>query len=319
MFKAFSMAAVVLTLGLSLVTGDAMAAKRLGSGKSTGMQRESVTQPHTPHQAPAQPGVASASQPTAAAAAAPAAAASKRSWLGPVAGLAAGLGLAALASHFGFGEELATFMMLALLAVVVMAVIGMVLRKRAGAGQPALAGAAAGAGQSLGAGNPVQPSQGAWFQQASNTGSVETAPRQGPQSGSMIGAGLAAGAQRTWPADFDAVAFAQHAKSQFLALQAANDAARLDEIGRYTTPEMFQELSADIAARGPQPATEIRSLDASVLDVAEEAQRYVVTVRFTGWSAEPGANPEAFDEYWHLTKPRQGMGGWLLSGIQQAV
>lgn len=51
--------------------------------------------------------------------------------MGPVAGLAAGLGLAALASHFGFGEELASFMMMALLAVVVMAAVGFFLRKRA--------------------------------------------------------------------------------------------------------------------------------------------------------------------------------------------
>ena len=40
---------------------------------------------------------------------------------GPVAGLAAGLGLAALASHFGFGEELASMMMLASLAMAAVA------------------------------------------------------------------------------------------------------------------------------------------------------------------------------------------------------
>jgi hypothetical protein len=36
--------------------------------------------------------------------------------MGPVAGLAAGLGLAALASHLGFGDELASMVMLGLLA-----------------------------------------------------------------------------------------------------------------------------------------------------------------------------------------------------------
>ena len=64
----------------------------------------------------------------------------------PVAGLAAGLGLAALASHFGFGEELASFMMMALLAFVVIAAVGFFMRKRAAGQQPALAGAGAGVG-----------------------------------------------------------------------------------------------------------------------------------------------------------------------------
>jgi hypothetical protein len=39
--------------------------------------------------------------------------------MGPLAGLAAGLGLAALASHFGFGEGLANFMMIGLLLMAV--------------------------------------------------------------------------------------------------------------------------------------------------------------------------------------------------------
>ena len=27
--------------------------------------------------------------------------------------------------------------------------------------------------------------------------------------------------------------------------------------------------------------------------------------------------PEDLDETWHLTKPRTGMGGWVIAGIQQ--
>ena len=72
-----------------------------------------------------------------------AAAPAKRSWMGPIAGLAAGLGLAALASHFGFGEELANMMMFALIAFAVMAVIGYFLRKRATHQQASMAGAGA--------------------------------------------------------------------------------------------------------------------------------------------------------------------------------
>ena len=118
--KNFVLMAAALVLGATLTISDAEAAKRLGGGGSTGMQRQSVAPNNAnqaaPTQAPRQAAApATAGQP---------AAQPKRSWMGPLAGLAAGLGLAALASHFGFGEELANFMMIALLAVVVIAAIG---------------------------------------------------------------------------------------------------------------------------------------------------------------------------------------------------
>ena len=111
--KTLSLLAAVLALGLTLVVGDAEAAKRLGAGKSSGMQRESVSADKSA--SPAMAPNAARSQPAAAAQAQP-----KRSWMGPLAGLAAGLGLAALASHFGFGEELASMLIIGLLVMAVM-------------------------------------------------------------------------------------------------------------------------------------------------------------------------------------------------------
>ena len=148
--KSFALMGAALALGLTLVAGDADAAKRFGGGKSSGMQRQELSQPKAPTATPATPAQApgAAAAPARAQQAAPAAAAQaqpKRSWMGPLAGLAAGIGLAALASHFGFGEELASMMMMALIAFAVIAVIGFFLRKRAAANQPALAGAGAGA------------------------------------------------------------------------------------------------------------------------------------------------------------------------------
>ena len=53
--------------------------------------------------------------------------------------------------------------------------------------------------------------------------------------------------------------------------------------------------------------------------MAEEADRYVVSVRFTGSIREQqGAVPEDLDEVWHLAKARSGAGGWVIAGIQQA-
>ena len=62
--------------------------------------------------------------------------------------------------------------------------------------------------------------------------------------------------------------------------------------------------------------TEVLDLDGDVLEVVEEANRYIVSVRFTGSLREDG-EVTSVDEIWHLTKPRQGAGGWVLAGIQQ--
>jgi predicted lipid-binding transport protein (Tim44 family) len=82
---------------------------------------------------------------------------------------------------------------------------------------------------------------------------------------------------------------------------------------------MFDAVRADIAERGDAPQrTEVFGLDAQVLSVVEEADRYIASVRFTGSVRdEPGATPEDLDEVWHLAKPRAGLGGWVIAGIQQ--
>ena len=89
--KALSLFAVLLTLGLSVGLTDAEAARRLGGGKSFGIQRQMTPPTKAPTAAPAQsPSAVSTATaaPSAAAAQAP-----KRSWMGPVAGLAAEGGL----------------------------------------------------------------------------------------------------------------------------------------------------------------------------------------------------------------------------------
>ena len=330
--KTMSLLAAVLALGLTLGVGDADAAKRLGGGKSAGMQREMTvgkTPGATPAQAPTAPMAATAAAPGAMAAAPAAAAAqSKRSWMGPLAGIAAGIGLAALASHFGFGEELASMMMIGLLVMVAVAVIGFIMRRRAAARQPAMAGAGAGTGGMFrDAQTDAQASRGFDVSMppvSSPAGASAGSSLFGSTLGasaapaSAIGAGLAAAP--VIPADFDVEAFVRNAKVNFIRLQAANDAGNLDELREVTTSEMFAELKMDVMERGnAQQQTEVVSLAADVLEVVEEAARYVVSVRFTGQIREDkGAALEAFDEVWHLTKARTGSGGWLLSGIQQA-
>ena len=305
MKKLLTFIALVLTVGLSTLALDAEAAKRMGGGKSVGTQRNVA-----PDKAPGSPAVQS---PAAAAAAAPAAAAAatKRSWMGPLAGLAAGLGLAALASHLGFGDELASMVMIGLLAFAIMAAVGFFLRKRAAAQQGGAARtgdlAYAGASPDSGAVSPAAPA-------------YKVAV---PAGGSMIGSALGSGPAVAGglPADFDAPAFERNAKVNFVRLQAANDAANLDDIRQFTTPEMFAELKTALCERGAATQkTEVLGLEARVIDVEEGADRYTVSVRFTGvLRDQSGAPDESFKEVWHLTKLRQANSGWLLSGIQQDV
>lgn len=287
--KSFSLFAAVLALGLTLGAQDADAAKRLGGGKNTGMQRESVSAPsHNNAAAPmaAKPNAAAATPQTP----------PKRSWMGPLAGLAAGLGLAALASHFGFGEELANMMMIGLLVLAVLAVVGFIMRKKAQAAAPSPLQYAG-----LGGAQGAQPA---------------------PQYDYLAPAGGSAAAQAAnqghIPADFDVAGFERNAKVNFIRLQAANDAGNLDDIREFTTPEMFAEIKMDLAERGQATQeTDVLSLDASVLNVAEEAGRYIVSVRFNGMIAENKGAPEAVDEVWHLVKSINGQGGWVVAGIQQ--
>ena len=273
-------------LGLSI--GDAEA-RRMGGGKSVGMQRQAIApKPATPQQ---QATPSAPATPAAAAAAAP-----KRNWMGPIAGLAAGLGIAALLSHFGLGEEMANLVMIALLAMAAVFVFKMLFRRSASATQ-----AARPEMQYAGAGNsPLNPP-----------------PQAVPQGGLASSADAPAAAHI--PADFDTEAFLRVAKLNFVRLQAANDARNIDDIREFTSPELFAEIRMQMDERGDAPQqTDVVRLDAELLEVATESGRHVVSVRFSGLireDADGAAN--AFEEVWNLSKPVAGDKGWVVAGIQQ--
>jgi predicted lipid-binding transport protein (Tim44 family) len=275
---------VILALGLSV--GEAEAA-RLGGGKSVGMQRQSVAPKPA---APAQQATAAA--PTAPAAAP--AAAPKRNWMGPLAGLAAGLGIAALLSHFGMGEGMANFMMIAVLAMAAVFAIKWLLRRNA----PALP--AANSMQYAGAGGPSH-----------------LPPVAAPQYGSL--APVAAQSVARIPDGFDSEGFLRIAKLNFVRLQASNDAKSIDDIREFVAPELFAEIKMQMDERGDAPQqTDIVTLNAELLEVTSEANRHVASVHFSGTLREVvGATATPFDEVWNLSKPTTGDRGWVIAGIQQ--
>ena len=313
--KLWSMAALMLALVSTTIPHDAEA-KRLAAGKPAGMQRNMPART-APDATPAKPAQAAPQQ---AAPATPVAApplAPKRNWMGPLAGLAAGLGIAALLSHFGMGAGVGNALMIALLIGGAVLLVMFLLRRfgpGAGARTPALAGAGAGSGGA----------QVAWPQPA--TVLPPAAPlERSPLESSAVAPALAAPAaalspiSRVFvPASFDSEAFTRTAKMIFIRLQAAHDTADLDDLRRFTTPDLFSSIRLDIQERGATPQqTDVLKVDAEVLDVAEEADRQIVSVRFHGQMIEEkGAAPTDFNEVWHLVKPHGDSGAWAIAGIE---
>ena len=313
---------VALAVGVAFTLApSASEAKRLGGAKSAGMQRttpdKAAQSPAATPNTPAAPAAAAA--PTAGAT--PAAAAPKRSWMGPLAGLAAGLGIAALFSHFGMGEGLANFMMIALLAVAAFFVIRLLMRRFGGGAQAsplAMAGAGAGVGATPPAAPPRFVDERPGMQREALSPVIGSA-LQPPLAVPGVSTGAALPAAPSLPAGFDSEAFERLAKMIFIRLQAANDSADLNDLRNFTTPELFASLRLDLQDRGDtKQKTDVVKVDAKLIDFAEEAERQVVSVRFTGVIREaPEAAAEGFDEIWHLVKPADDSRNWAIAGIQQ--
>lgn len=284
--------AVVLTLGVSLSAQEAEA-KRLGGGASSGMKRDSsVMQRQAIPPKPAAP-----AQNTAPAPATPQPAASGMSrWLGPLAGLAAGIGIASLLSHFGMGEGFSSIIMMLLIGGAVFFVVRMLMNRRASQAPSA---------------SSAEPLQYA------GAGAV---PAQQTNFETLAPAGTSTAPASNIPAGFDVEGFVRQAKLNFVRLQAANDAGNMEDIRAFTTPEMFAEIQLEYQERGKTvQQTDVVQLNAGLLDVSTEGGRQIASVRFSGSIRETAAAaPEAFDEVWHLVRPADASSGWVIAGIQQS-
>lgn len=272
-------ALALISLPMLAVTAEA---KRMGGGGNIGHQRTM-----TPQQAPKSPAAAPAP-------ANPSAPAAGNKWLGPLAGLAIGAGLGAMfAGGLGSLGGAMGGIMLALLAAGLVMFLVSRFRK---AQQPAVQYA----------GGNASP-----FQRASaqpEFSGKSAAPQfQQPQNSSNI------------PADFPAEAFLRSAKTSFIRLQAANDRKDLNDIREYTTPEMFAEISLQLQERGDIPQkTDVLTINTQIIEVVNENDYAIASVRMTGQLSENNGAPENFDEIWHVQKNlRDDKSVWLLSGIQQ--
>ncbi|MGH8640842.1 MAG: Tim44 domain-containing protein [Burkholderiales bacterium] len=273
----------ITLISMSLVTQDAEA-RRLGGGRNTGMQRSAPTQQQAAPKAPAQQQQQQQAAPTT-----PAqqpSAASK--WLGPLAGFALGAALFGLFLNNGWAGVLAGLLLIGLLLA------ALVFAARALRGRTAQ--------------RPLQ---------YAGAGGIE--PSFTPLPGGGAANSVAATTTRI-PTGFDAAGFLRHARLNFVKLQEAHDRKDLSLMRDFLAPALYREIEADIRAAGDAPQhTEVLTLQAEIVDVVEEAESYIVSVRFSGMIRETADQEGApFGETWHLEKPVNGHGGWVVAGIQQA-
>jgi predicted lipid-binding transport protein (Tim44 family) len=290
------LAAVFLTV--ALLPEDAEA-RRLGGARSFGKQstnvnRQQVAPPSKPAEAASQQAGSSAQAPGA----------PRNRWMGPLAGLAAGLGIAALLSHLGLGgafaEALGSMLLIGLLLMAGLFVWRMLKRSTASP-------------------TPVRPMQPAFATAA-------PPPSSSGRNISVLGTPLpdlgssTQPVSESWgvPADFDTAGFLRVAKVQFIRMQAAADEKNLADIREFTTPEAFAEIKLQLDEdTSANHKTDVVNLDAALLGIETGSTEYLASVRFSGEMREDGQSAAPFEEVWNLSKPVNGKSGWLLAGIQQ--
>jgi predicted lipid-binding transport protein (Tim44 family) len=295
---------VLISMALVFASVSTVDAARLGGGRSFGRAPSAPIQKQAaPVQKPAQPAQA---QPAPVAPQAPAP--SRFGGMGGIlGGLAAGLGIGYLLSHFGLGEAASSFISGLLIAMLAGFVIMFLIRKIL----PALSGA--------GHNSTVSPS-------AVPRSNLDQIPRQepgfAPAANAYSGVGEASEKfESTIPAGFDERTFLENAKQYFVNLQKAWDLGDLAALSEFTTPEMFATIQQDLAGRSDSTnQTDVLSIDAKLLGIETSEAHYFCSVQFSGMIREqPGAPASHFSEIWNLSKPVNGPGGWVLAGISQLV
>ena len=309
--------AATMALSFSFASTQAEASKRMGGGKSVGQQSSNVSKRDAAPATPAAPAAAPAT----------AAAAPKKPWGAMLGGLAAGLGLAWLASSLGLGGAMANILMFALLAIAAVVLIGFVMRKMKGGNGGVSQGNSPFAMQ--GAGNAATPrsynpenvgndaSARPWERNSTAFDATNTAG-----AGSMIGSGLAGSQSWGVPAGFDAEGFLKACKANFLTLQDAWDKSDINNLRAMMTDDMLKEIKTQLSERESHTGagvnkTDVQMLDAKLLGIEELADVYMASVEFSGMireDASAGASP--FREVWNMTKPKSGSSGWLVAGVQ---
>jgi predicted lipid-binding transport protein (Tim44 family) len=279
-------------------------AARLGGGRSFGRAPSMPIQKQaTPAPKPAQQ-----AQPSTPAPMPQAPAPSRFGGMGGIlGGLATGLGIGYLLSHFGLGEAASSLITGLLIAMLAGFVIMFLIRRLL----PAFSGVRQ---------NSNVPSSG--MQRANFDQGLMQEPDFTPAANAFAGVGVESEPfQSTLPPGFDERTFLENAKQYFVTLQKAWDQGDLASLQEFTTPEMFATIQQDLAGRVDSAnQTDVVTIHARLLGIETADAHYFCSVQFDGIIREqPGAPAGDFSEIWNLSKPLEGPGGWVLAGISQLV
>lgn len=307
-----AIAMLAISAGAMLSVSFDAEARRMGGGKSFGRQSSNVTQQRQAVTPPAANNMTKSAAPAAGAAAAGTAAKSGMSrFLGPIAGIAAGLGIAALLSSMGLsGAFLEMMSSMLLIGLLVFGVMFIVRRLRGGAARPAM--------QQAGNG-PLQRQNGqAQDNQAQNIMRQASQPAAAAPVAAAVAPVPAAPVDEKWfiPGDFDSSTFLANAKAQFIEIQAVWDSADMGKLRDYMTDDLIAEVTPELLARDAGNVTQVVLLNAELLGIEAVSGGHLASVRYSGMLREAKeAEAFRFEEVWNLYKADGA--GWLLAGIQQ--
>ena len=319
MKKFIAILAIALTMMSMSVTADA--ARRFGGGSSFGRQAPSLFK-STPAPKPAMAAPKAQSQAAQkqsvnqqANASKPAAAKPASPMRGMLMGLAAALGISALAHALGFGEAFTQFLMIALCAMaaffVIRLLMGMFMGRKLAAQAPAQAS------QTYHQAQQAPRQDNSVFEQST----IKEGSAQAPMAGSFLDEfskksnGQAHAVQL--PADFNEQEFLKVAEANFVKMQKAWDTGNVTALSDFTSDEIFTAVTHQLRERGAQDyQTEIVTLKSQFQGMIQDGDDYLVGVYFEGTLNVSGES-EQVRETWILTKPVSGKGGWILSGIHQ--
>lgn len=119
------------------------------------------------------------------------------------------------------------------------------------------------------------------------------------------------------PDGVEIVYFLRQAKGMFLHIQSMNNPDNLDEIRKYMTPNLFEEIKQDISSN--LYVADFPALDCDLVECDGTVEEgFSAAIRFSGTvSEEPQQPPKPFKEIWNFVKSAQTNNKWLIAGIQQ--
>ena len=121
------------------------------------------------------------------------------------------------------------------------------------------------------------------------------------------------------PAWFDEQRFIEAGRTHFLALQQHWDAAEMDKIAEFVTPQLLGFLKQERAEIGDAyQSTYIDDLHIQLDGVDDNAEKTTATLTFSGVAKTSRFDQgEPFSESWRMERTQGENQPWLVAGIRQ--